>query len=479
MEFRRFFHGGVIVFCLVLVLRTCLVSAFVIPTGSMAPTLRGWHRVEPCPCCSYEVVVGYGSAAGREAVGVRARCPNCGEEFSLANTAVTGGDRVLVNKSIYDWRPPRRWELAVFTPPESSPEDALFFVKRVVGLPGESIRLWEGDVYASGELCRKSWRQMQEMRQIVMDMDYPPRPQGWSCRWLVEPADSDGRLPRTGTSPETPTGSVPNAEILQGGVLTLSASHSPQSQQCLTYRHWDFQRQCEEPIRAENPYNGAVRGRAFLPVVHDLGVECTVEVLASHTSAELALRLYDGADRVEAVIPLGNEQTQRYYLLAPQSDGSAMISARPWQQGTSHHLTFAFIDRRAVLVVDEKVLLWLDLPPPPRRSAVSRPLQLGVRGATLRLRHLRLFTDVYYYPDGVHGTEQAAQLGPDEYFLLGDNSAHSLDSRHWSQPGVPRSAFVGKPFLIHQPLRAARVPWSRESVRTTQMLDWSRLRWLR
>jgi hypothetical protein len=38
---------------------------------------------------------------------------------------------------------------------------------------------------------------------------------------------------------------------------------------------------------------------------------------------------------------------------------------------------------------------------------------------------------------------------------------------------------VGKPFLIHQPLRAARVPWSRESVRTTQMLDWSRLRWLR
>jgi signal peptidase I len=317
---------------------------------------------------------------------------------------------------------------------------------------------------------------MRELRQIVMDMDYPPRPQGWSCRWLVEPAENDTRLPRIEVVQES---HPVTAEILQGGVITLTAAHSPQSQQCLTYRHWDFQRQREEPVRAENPYNGAVRGRAFLPAVHDFGVECTVEVLASHASGEFALRLYDGADSVEAVIPVGGEQRRCYYLVATGTDRNVTTLTQPWEEKTSHRLAFAYIDRRAVLVVDGNVLLWLDLPSAPRRGAVSRPLQLGVRGATLRLRHLRLFTDVYYYHDGIHATEQVTQLGPDEYFLLGDNSANSTDSRHWSQPGVPRSAFVGKPFLIHQPLKAISTFRSKGSVRSTQMLDWSRLRWLR
>ncbi len=46
----------------------------------------------------------------------------------------------------------------------------------------------------------------------------------------------------------------------------------------------------------------------------------------------------------------------------------------------------------------------------------------------------------------------AVSLGPDEYFVLGDNSPVSNDSRFWGEgPVVRGSMFVGKPFLVHLP----------------------------
>ena len=64
-----------------------------------------------------------------------------------------------------------------------------------------------------------------------------------------------------------------------------------------------------------------------------------------------------------------------------------------------------------------------------------------------------------------------------EYFVLGDNSGNSQDSRKWPRPGVPEADFVGKPFLIHQPLRTARSR-SAGGSGIFQTVDWSRLRWL-
>ena len=68
-------------------------------------------------------------------------------------------------------------------------------------------------------------------------------------------------------------------------------------------------------------------------------------------------------------------------------------------------------------------------------------------------------------------------LGPKEYFVLGDNSGNSQDSRKWPSPGVPEADFIGKPFLVHQPLRMGRVTVGGQE-RAFQTLDWSRMRWL-
>jgi signal peptidase I len=63
--------------------------------------------------------------------------------------------------------------------------------------------------------------------------------------------------------------------------------------------------------------------------------------------------------------------------------------------------------------------------------------------------------------EAINGTrEHPAVLGPDEYFVLGDNTDTALDSRHWQSGAadhnrfaVPESYFVGVVTTIYWPLR--------------------------
>lgn len=59
--------------------------------------------------------------------------------------AITAGDRILSNKTV----PYGRWSIVAFRPPISP---STTFVKRVVGLPGETIELDQGGVRVNGQL---------------------------------------------------------------------------------------------------------------------------------------------------------------------------------------------------------------------------------------------------------------------------------------------------------------------------------------
>ena len=104
-------------------------------------------------------------------------------------------------------------------------------------------------------------------------------------------------------------------------------------------------------------------------------------------------------------------------------------------------------------------------------------MQFGARGCRVVVRNLKLYQDIHYTPGGRNATASPCRLGADEYFMLGDNSGNSQDSREWAIPGVPEADFLGKPFLIHQPLRLGRTTLGGQE-RVFQTLDWSRLRWL-
>ena len=87
---------------LAMIIRTFVVQAFKIPTGSMRPTL-----IE--------------------------------------------GDRILVSKFIYKFKEPERGDVIVFVSPEDKKKD---FIKRLVGLSGENIEISNGTILINNKAVR-------------------------------------------------------------------------------------------------------------------------------------------------------------------------------------------------------------------------------------------------------------------------------------------------------------------------------------
>ncbi|WP_081667288.1 signal peptidase I [Paenibacillus pinihumi] len=57
------------------------------------------------------------------------------------------GERVIVNKILYDIREPKRGEVVVFHVPQENRD----FIKRVIGVPGDKVKLDGDDLYINGE----------------------------------------------------------------------------------------------------------------------------------------------------------------------------------------------------------------------------------------------------------------------------------------------------------------------------------------
>ena len=75
-------------------------------------------------------------------------------------------DRFLENKLVYRFRAPRRGEIIVFHPPALAIGGAgksSDFVKRVVGLPGETIDIRAGKVYVNGALLAEPYIAQENM----------------------------------------------------------------------------------------------------------------------------------------------------------------------------------------------------------------------------------------------------------------------------------------------------------------------------
>ncbi|MCM1537758.1 MAG: signal peptidase I [bacterium] len=62
---------------------------------------------------------------------------------------LTNGQEILINRLIYSVSTPKRGDVIVFLP--NGNENAHYYVKRVVGLPGETIQIRNGQVYIDGE----------------------------------------------------------------------------------------------------------------------------------------------------------------------------------------------------------------------------------------------------------------------------------------------------------------------------------------
>ena len=113
VEYARSFFPVILV---VLILRSFLVEPFRIPSGSMMPTLLSG-------------------------------------DFILVNKFSYGIRLPMINTKIIELGEPKRGDVVVFRYPKDPSVD---YIKRVVGLPGDTINYFGKQVYVNGELARQT-----------------------------------------------------------------------------------------------------------------------------------------------------------------------------------------------------------------------------------------------------------------------------------------------------------------------------------
>jgi signal peptidase I len=384
----------------------------------------------------------------------------------MAQALDLAGDRLLVDKNVFQVRSPRRWELAVFRCPV---DDSTPYVKRVAGLPGEQVRILGGDLFINGEIARKTLRELREQLVPVFDQAFEPKT-GWADRWSIEMPPPVGLLNSKRTMERPPT-----AAEYQSGVLTLDGATRPVT---VAFRNRSRDSGRDETVMDAMAYNAGT-GVGRNEPVHDFLV--SFDLTWQSGSGSVQCQLTDGEERVRLNLPLGIDSPAR--IETGRTIEPMTCPVPSLQSGRTYRIEFAFVDRRILLAIDgREVPVNLELPADPsehgRRNGVTRPVQFTVQGATVTVSRFQLFRDTHYRSDGANGIDTPYRLNADEYYVLGDNSANSRDSRVWRIPAVPRTDFIGKPFLIHQPLKLGRMPLNGQE-RTYPTVDWSRLRWVR
>ncbi|HUE70162.1 MAG TPA: S26 family signal peptidase [Pirellulaceae bacterium] len=400
---------------------------------SMAPALCGTHLAVTCSDCRIHFRVD----AEQLPKSGQLVCPNCGfREIDAAKQPVQTGDTVLVDRWPLLTRMPQRWEVVAYDDPHASGAA----VKRVAGLPGEKIAIREGDLYADGQIVRKSLAEFWQTAVLVHDDGYRPqstadaqtrgfqrwRPSAAASRW--QSASGEYRFP-----PADP-----------------EAAGEPD---WLEYVHWRCDASLiprDEPaaVLDNDPHNQALPRR--LNEVHDLVLSCELElaaggqltVAAQARGAWLQVRLEGSRGTISA--------SQDDNLLAT-STSPRLLTGRP--------LKFAFghLDAQLILAIDGDAVLMQpldDLSPTADLATHAGPrLKIAAAGRAM-VRHLRVWRDAYLLePNGTDRPWTARQpLAEGEIFVLGDNPPVSIDSRHWQPSGISRGRIRG---MVIVPQRSA------------------------
>ncbi len=494
---RETVEAIVVAFILALLVRGFEAEAFVIPTGSMAPTLMGRHKEVTCPECGYVYAVNAsdeveGSSAGgssprRVYSGV---CVNCRYQARVDDEPSFKGDRILVMKFPYDLpnlygsTPPRRWDVVVFRYPE---EPEVSYIKRLVGLPGETLRIWYGDVFLrqpGGKeflQARKPLEHQQAMLMMVYDdahraASLKTRPE-WR-RWSPTKPDAwavDATGP--GTYVASPAGDawaelgyrhlVPDS--LQWSAIEAGDALTRGPRPTLITDFYSYNTNLLRENSDLSGVNGPVQEGVWLQPhwVGDLSVSARVS--GDGAPGSIRFELVEGGVSNFCEIDLRSGE-------AVLTHGGVELGRAPTglKGDGAHDVSFANVDNRLTLVVDGRPAFgdgrsYEDEPDhhPAPTAADLAPVKIAARGVRVRVSGLVLKRDIYYtldpgqndyltYASDPRRPRTAAELfdlladparvaalgplrwsndypiGQDRFMMLGDNSPRSKDSRGWS-----------------------------------------------
>jgi signal peptidase I len=400
---RVLIHGAVGLLCAALIANTWLVGGLLVPAvvhgGSMAPSLLGAHYRWQCRACGHAFACDAQSAQ----IAGGAGCPGCGQLHSLDEGQQRPAERVWVDRTAYGWRAPKRWEAVVLNWPD---EPSQWCVKRVVGLPGEWVTLQDGDVVVNGRVVCKP---VGVQRAMAVSVAKGPSARD---RWQSE---------------------RPGAWVWKGDVCVHPADRGG-AVDWLVYHHADHavaQGESQPPIRDGSNYHPD-ESRKLNPV-SDVVLRFEVQGAASETCV---VRARVGGDDFRIAIPLGRGSLRLTHN--GNRKRARQVDNKP---GKPVPIELMISDRRLRILVSDKPALEYDFRPTPIETPPPLLLELGTSGAGIQVGKLEVLRDVYYTPAG-RETRQY-RLGENEYFVLGDNSPHSVDSRHWPSGGVVASMLLG------------------------------------
>lgn len=482
---RETIESVVIAFVLAFLFRTFEAEAFVIPTGSMAPTLMGRHKDAVCPQCgqpfrtsaSEEVNQKTNALDGDQVV--VGMCPNCRNvvDFREDRPLAPGeehryypsykGDRILVDKAAYEVNDLERFDVVVFKWPGGAETN---FIKRFVGLPNETLRICRGDVQVRSDgaesfaIARKPPHKLEAMLQLVYDNDHQAKalvaadfPQRWQPD---QPAPAGSWLP-------------------SGDHRSFSADGQAEKTVWLRYRHlvptsdqWTAARAGKpipQPVRAElisdfcaynafkflsqdhidrRPLDELARIPSPLLGLHwvgDLAVECELDVRSS--TGLVILELVEGGRLLRTTFDLATGKATLGITGKPDFSPSCVTAVRG--PGT-YRLRFAN--------ADDSLTLWVNGEPVPFEQptryepldntvptlADLAPVAVGSDRASVEVRHLRVLRDLYYIANKYDPSE-----GSHEYDFMGSGDPyrfHGLteESRHrfLTEPQLWDAAFA-------------------------------------
>lgn len=490
LSLKELIIGIAIAFTMAFVFRGFVVEGFAIPTGSMAPTLKGTHLQIRSAHSGFGYSVNEIKPELRPVDRVVLMDPMSGETTrddgqSLndpAKAQVVAGDRVFVMNYLPGLHEPERWDVAVFKWPGNPQEN---YIKRIVGLPGEQLAIAGGDIFTRAAppdatpgtgladwqgpgwaVARKPERAQRAMLQPVFDSVFTP---DVADQQRISPPSRQFRAPF----------------VVAGGAWNGPAEG---------LGVWRCESQGPSALRWNNQWLD--QARESILNTPGLRTRTTTEAgslsnftlynqtwvpLPQYPTADIALTL-----AIEPDAP-GLEVTMRLAargmeFRAGVGGGAASVATRApgdssWNElhrvplnlpaGRLTTLEFWHIDQALWVFADGRLVAGgpraggYDMTPAQRLSAetgrpfedllasqdaaangsgYSRPsLSIEFTGGPFTVRRAAVHRDVYYEPRlndriarGGHPAETPT-LGDDFYFFCGDNSGNSGDSRAWEQ----------------------------------------------
>lgn len=523
-----------IAFAYAFVFRAFVIEAFVIPTGSMAPTLLGQHARVRSASTGYEWAIGpWQDSNSSVFTQVKVNDPFLGTEQEFPELRRLSGDRILVLKYLPPLFSPERFDVVVFKSPETPQVN---FIKRLLALPGEQVALADGDVFTragGGEapsddawarpgwtIQRKPDRVQQAVWQPYDDSRYAPLTSvtlrgksSWtfSPGWEANPVE-DGKaraiLRYAGASP---------------------ASVTWKAEDALIWDHYPYNQ--VRPVMGDDAYRGRYANQSEKFPVSDLRVVLDAEIPGPGFGASMVLtarghefRADLSGSRVTLRMrpePAASQAEPEWNILLEADHGRRL--------GSSVSIEFWHVDQTLQVWIDGSRAARAEYDWGPQRRielAIGEPMadilaqnlisrgaryrapKLAVEfsGGPLTLHRLRLDRDLHYQP-GVYRYNGRGQrhsladkpwaathprstlsLSPTQFFTCGDNSPASSDARQWDTPDpwvaatidpslsvVPADLMTGKAFFVYFPSMHYEHWFSSDRA---AIPDFGRMRWI-